>query len=163
MAGIEKGNKNSMKKSGLTAVLAALALLAAGCGSSAVKEIDAKALADTLASEVTYEDSLEVLDEEVAGVYFELEDDVTTSLYMGSGSTAEEVAVFAASDEETAKKQLSHVQDFLDDQKESFQDYIPEEAKRIDDAVLVQRGKYVILCVSADSAKAEEIIEEAFK
>ena len=55
------------------------------------------------------------------------------------------------------------MQAYLDDQAESFRDYIPEETKRVENAVLEQRGKYVILCVSGDPDKAEEIIEKAFK
>ncbi|MCM1106885.1 MAG: DUF4358 domain-containing protein [Blautia sp.] len=152
-----------MKRSGITAVLAALVILASGCGSSGAKEIDAASLAASLASEVTYDDTLEALDEELSGMYFEMEENVTATLYMGSGTTAEEVAVFEAQDEDTAKTQLSHVQDYLDSQKEAVQDYQPEEVKRIEGAVVEQRGKYVILCVSADSTKAKEIIEEAFK
>lgn len=152
-----------MKKSRLTAVLAALVLLAAGCGNNAAKEIDAKALADSLVTGITYDDELELLEDNLADIYFDMEDGVTVSLYMGSGSTAEEVAVFDAPDEETAGKQLAHVQTYLDDQADSFRDYIPEETKRVENAVLVQKGKYVILCVSADSDKAKEMIEEAFK
>ena len=71
--------------------------------------------------------------------------------------------MFDAPDEDTAKKQMEHVQTYLDDQADSFRDYIPEETKRVEDAVLVQKGKYVILCVSASSDQANEIIEEAFK
>ena len=82
---------------------------------------------------------------------------------MSSGSTAEEVAVFTAPDEATASTMKNNVQEFLNDQKTSFEDYIPEEAQRIDDAVLVVKGNYVILCVSGDSDKAQEIIDNAFK
>lgn len=152
-----------MKRSRLTAVLAALALFAAGCGSNAAKEIDAQALADSLATGTTYDDELQKMENELVDVYFDMEEDVTAFLYMGSGSTAEEAAVFEAPDEESAKKQLEHVKAYLADQSESFRDYIPEEVKRVEDAVVEQRGKYVILCVSADSAKAKEIVEEAFK
>lgn len=84
-------------------------------------------------------------------------------MYMGSGSTAEEVAVFTAPDEETARTTEENVQSFLDDQSDSFEKYIPEETKRISNAVLEQKGKYVVLCVSGDSDKAKEIIEKAFK
>lgn len=152
-----------MKKSGLTAVLAALAILTAGCGGDKAKTIDAKALADSLLSEISYEDELEELSEEMAAMSIDTEDGVKTWLYMGSGATSEELAVFETPDEETAKKQLEHVKDFVDDQIEAERDYRPEEVKRLEDAVLEQRGKYVILCVSADSDKAKEIIEKAFK
>ncbi len=152
-----------MKKSRLTAVLAALVLLAAGCGNGAAKEIDPKALADSLVSGIAYDDELQLLEEDAVAVYLDMEEGVTASMYMGSGSTAEEVAVFDAPDEETAKKQKEHVQTYLEDQAESFRDYIPEETKRVESAVLEQKGKYVVLCVSGDSDKAKEIIEEAFK
>ena len=152
-----------MKKSRLTAVLAALVILTAGCGGDKAKEIDAKGLAGSLLSEVTYEDELEELSEEMAAMQFDTEDGVKIYLYMGGGATAEEVAVFEAPDEAAAKKQLAHVKDFVDDQIKTERDYRPEEVKRLEDAVLEQRGKYVILCVSADSDKAREIIEKAFK
>ena len=54
---------------------------------------------------------------------------------LGSGSTAEEVAVFTAPDEETARTTEENVQSFLDDQSDSFEKYIPEETKRISNAV----------------------------
>ncbi len=152
-----------MKKSRLTAVLAALVILTAGCGGDKAKEIDAKALAGSLLSEVTYEDELQELSEQMAAMQFDTEDGVKIYLYMGGGATTEEVAVFEAPDEEAAKKQLDHVKDFVDDQIETERDYRPEEVKRLEDAVLEQKGKYVILCVSADSDKAKEIIEKAFK
>lgn len=152
-----------MKKSRLTAVLAALVILTAGCGGDKAKEIDAKALAGSLLSEVTYEDELQELSEQMAVMQFDTEDGVKIYLYMGGGATAEEVAVFEAPDEEAAKKQLDHVKDFVDDQIETERDYRPEEVKRLEAAVLERRGKYVILCVSSDSDKAKEIIEKAFK
>ncbi len=152
-----------MKKSGITAVLAAFALLMSACGGNTAKTIDIQALADSLATEIAYDDELEALGEDAASIYFELEEGVEVALYMGSGSTAEEVAVFSAPDEETARTQLGHVQDYLDDQAESFRDYIPEEAKRAEDAVLVQKGSYVVLCASGDPDKAGQMIEEAFK
>lgn len=151
-----------MKKSGLFAILFAGALLMAGCGSSE-KTIDAAALAESLTAEISYDDTLEAVDADTVSMYITLPDEVESVMYMGSGSTAEEVAVFTAPDEDTAKETMESVQEHLNDQTESFQDYIPEESKRVGNAVLEQRGKYVILCVSGDSDTAKEIIEEAFK
>jgi hypothetical protein len=151
-----------MKKSGLLAVLAAGALLLAGCGSSE-KTIDAAALAESLSTGITYDDTLELMDEDDVSMYIDLPDDVDSVMYMGSGSTAEEIAVFTAPDEETARETLDSVQSHLDDQTDSFQDYMPEEAKRVGNAVLEQKGNYVVLCVSGESDAAREIIEEAFK
>ena len=151
-----------MRKSGLVATLAAGMLLLAACGSES-KTIDAAALADSLATDISYDDTLEKLGDDDVSMYIEVPEGVKSYVYMGSGSTAEEVAVFEAPDKDTAVTVKDNVQTYLDDQSDSFQDYIPEESKRIGNAVLEQKGQYVILCVSGDSDSAKEIIEKAFK
>ena len=151
-----------MRKSGLVATLAAGMLLLAACGSSS-KTIDAAALASSLATDISYDDTLEQISDEDVSMYIEVPEGVKSYVYMGSGSTAEEVAVFEAPDKDTAATVKENVQTYLDDQSDFFQDYIPEESKRIGNAVLEQKDKYVILCVSGDSDGAKEIIEKAFK
>jgi hypothetical protein len=151
-----------MKKSGVLAILAAGAFLLAGCGSTE-KTIDAAALAETLTTDISYDDELELVDDDDVSMYIDLPDGVESVMYMGSGSTAEEVAVFTAADSDTAAETLESVQSYLDDQADSFEDYLPEEAKRVGNAVLEQKGNYVILCVSGESDTAKDLIEEAFK
>ena len=151
-----------MRKSGIMAVLLAVGLLMGGCGSSA-KTIDANTLAETLTKEISYDDALESVDADTISMYIEVPEGVESVMYMGSGATAEEVAVFTAKDAEAAGETLKKVQEHVDDQTASFKAYKAEEAKRVADAVLKQEGNYVILCVSGDSDKANEIIEEAFK
>ena len=97
-----------MKKSGFIATLAAGMILLAGCGSTQ-KDIDASALAKSLVSDITYDDQLEQIDEDDVSVYIDVPKKVNTIMYMGSGSTAEEVAVFTAPDEETARLSLIHI------------------------------------------------------
>lgn len=151
-----------MRKSGLVATLAAGMLLLAACGSNS-KTIDAAALASSLATDISYDDTLEQISDEDVSMYIEVPEGVKSYVYMGSGSTAEEVAVFEAPDKDTAATVKENVQTYLDDQSDSFQDYIPEESKRIGNAVLEQKDQYVFLCVSGDSDGAKEIIEKAFK
>ena len=151
-----------MKKSGFIATLAAGMILLAGCVSTHT-EIDAAALAKSLVSDITYDDQLEQINDEDISYSIDVPKGVDAIMYMGSGSTAEEVAVFTAPDEETARTTEENVQSFLDDQSDSFEKYIPEETKRISNAVLEKKGKYVVLCVCGDSDKAKEIIEKAFK
>lgn len=149
-----------MKK--IWGIAAALAVIMAGCGSTA-KEIDAAALAESLVNEITYEDKLESVDADTISMYIEVPENTDSVMYMGSGSTAEEVAVFTSKDAAAAGETLKKVQEHLDDQTASFKAYKAEEAKRVEDAVLKQEGNYVILCVSGDADKANEIIEKAFK
>lgn len=151
-----------MKKTGLLAVLTAGVLLLAGCGGAA-KTIDAQALAKSLATEIKYDDTLKELTADEISMLVDLPEDVDSVMYAGSGSTAEEVGVFTTKDSNQAKETMEDVQKYLDDQADSFQDYVPEETKRIGNAVLEQKNQYVVLCVSGDSDQAKEIIEKAFK
>ena len=84
-----------MKKSGFIATLAAGMILLAGCGSTQ-KEIDAAALAKSLVSDITYDDQLEQINDEDISYSIDVPKGVDAIMYMGSGSTAEEVAVFTA-------------------------------------------------------------------
>ena len=151
-----------MKKTGLLAVLTAGVFLLAGCGGAA-KTIDAQALAKSLATEIKYDDTLKELTADEISMLVDLPEDVDSVMYAGSGSTAEEVGVFTTKDSNQAKETMEDVQKYLDDQADSFQDYVPEETKRIGNAVLEQKNQYVVLCVSGDSDQAKEIIEKAFK
>jgi hypothetical protein len=156
----------------VAAAVLAMAFLT-GCGSSATdtestvtadgtQTVDIGTVADTLVNGIEYEDELTQLTEEELSYYVTLEDGVTGVMYMSSGSTAEEVAVFEAPDSSTAGLMKEHVEEYLADQRDSFEKYIPEEAERIDDAVVQQNGNYVVLCVSGDSDKAKSLISEAF-
>lgn len=114
-----------MKKTGLLAVLTAGVLLFAGCGGEA-KAIDAQALAKSLATEIKYDDTLKELTADEISMLVDLPEDVDSVMYAGSGSTAEEVGVFTAKDSNQAKETMEDVQKYLDDQADSFQDYVPE-------------------------------------
>lgn len=149
----------------LVSTLAALSMTAmvlTGCGGKEVS-IDASALAGSLVNDIAYDSELSQLSSDDIENYIDVLDDVEGIMYMSSGSTAEEVVVFTAPDESAAKTMLSNVQQFLEDQESSFEDYIPEEAKRIEDAVTVQKGNYVVVCVSGDSEQAKQIIDQAFE
>ena len=155
----EQVKKNIIIK--LAAVCSLAGALLAGCGKSSSVEVDTEALASSLASDITYSEELSQISESDISSYITMQDDVKGIMYMSSGSTAEEVAVFTAPDEATAATMKENVQEFLDDQKTSFEDYIPEAAQRVENAVLVEKGNYVVLCVSDDSDKAQDIIDKA--
>jgi hypothetical protein len=162
--------ENTMKQNRYRMVAAAAVLAMAfltGCGSSAADAenavtVDIGTVADTLVNGIEYADELTQLTEDELSYYVTIEDGVTGVMYMSNGSTAEEVAVFEAPDSSTARLMKEHVEEYLADQRDSFEKYIPEEAERIDDAVVQQNGNYVVLCVSGDSDKAKTLISEAF-
>ena len=152
---------SAIKKAG--AVFAAACILTACGGKDAAASIDGAALAKSLATDIKYDDKLSELSSDEISGFMDVADGAEGVMYMGSGSTAEEVAVFTCDSEETAEAQKANVETFLADQKTQFDAYNPDEVARIDDAVLKQEGTAVILCVSGDPDKAESIVEEAAK
>ena len=151
-----------MKKTKLfLAGMAAMTLLA-GCGTGKSQNVDVEALEKSLLNDIVYEDTLSKLSDEDISNYIDIPEGVTGVMYMGSGATAESVAVFTAPDEATADILEDNIELYLQDQESAVEDYKPEEAKRIDNAVLEQEGKYVVLCVSGESSKAESIIDKTF-
>lgn len=151
-----------MKRTKLLLAGAAVMALLAGCGSGTSQSVDLDALEKSLVNDISYEDTLSKLSDEDISNYITIPEGVTGVMYMGSGATAESVAVFTAPDEATADILEDNIELYLQDQESAFEDYKPEEAKRIDNAVLEQEGKYVVLCVSGESSKAESIIDKTF-
>ena len=151
-----------MKKPKLfLAGMAAMTLLA-GCGTGKSQNVDVEALEKSLLNDIVYEDTLSKLSDEDISNYIDIPEGVTGVMYMGSGATAESVAVITAPDKATADILEDNIEMYLRDQECAFEDYKPVEAKRIDIAVLEQDGKYVVLCVSGDSSKAEALIDKTF-
>ena len=84
-------------------------------------------------------------------------------MYMGSGATAEEAAVFEAKDEETAKQMAEVANQHIQNQREAFESYIPEEIKKLDKAIVEQKGRYVAVCVTDDVENAQKVIDGYLK
>lgn len=162
-----------MKKRLLSAVLLlamSISLLACGNGGAGdtdkvdnnKKEVNATELAQKLATEITYTGKMEQLDADDIQWYIELEEGVTGIVYEVAGVSSEQVAVFTVPDKAAADKTIASLQELLEDQKSQNAAYDAKVESRIANAVLEYKGNYVILCVSDDSAKAKQIIKEAF-
>ncbi len=148
------------------AASAAACLLFAACGSGDQEiTVDIDALAGALNTGIAYEDPLEKLDDGMVGMLYAVDGLVTGSVvYMGSGATAEEIAVFACNDANTAKNEVRPiVEEHVEDQIESFRDYVPGEVTKLEQAVIRQAGSYVVLSVSNDPDAANSILDEYLK
>lgn len=126
------------------------------------KEVNAQELAQTLATQITYTGKMEQLDADDLKWYIDMEEGVTGIVYEVAGVSSEQVAIFTVPNEDAAKKTMASLEGLLADQKDQNAAYDAKVESRIDNAVLVHKGNYVILCVSDDSAKAKQIIKEAF-
>lgn len=150
------------RKVGRTAALFLLAALIAGCANSA-PTVDVNSLAKSLASDVAYGEPLTELDSDAVERAFHVdpEDVAAVDAYIGSGATVDEVSVWEGKDDAAAQKIEETLQQRVDQRKEDYADYKPEEVPKLDNAVLVRSGKYVVLCVTDDAAAAQKIADEA--
>jgi len=147
---------------GILAFFAITTALFTGCQSKKDINIDITALANDLKSSVTFADTLDEQSSAAFSVAYTIDeaDVVAKKIYVGSGATAEEIAVFEAKDEAAAGRIRSAVDVHIEDNLESFEDYNPDELQKLSDTVIVVAAKYVILCVSDDNETARKTINK---
>ena len=148
-----KKRTNKMKMlAALTVVTLTASAVLYGCGGNRLK------------NEITYNDKLAEPEAETIDILYPgLPKDKIKAMKIyvsSSGGTAEEIAVFEANDEDTAKTIETKLNERIETQKASFKNYVPEELKRLEKAFVIRKGNYVYLSVSADPDKAKSIIEE---
>lgn len=152
-------------KKGLLCAAAVLLLLLPGCsGGSAAKTADVQKVADGLISSVKFKDQMSMLKQDTAVKLYGIDSgDVTkAAVYESTGATAEEVAAFEAKDEQAVGRVKEKAEQRVEDQKSGFQDYQPAEMAKLKNPVLVEKGKYVVLCVSDDNETAKKTIDGFF-
>lgn len=148
-------------------ILAAFIAIAAAIFTSCQQKdivIDVAALADDLKSSVPFVDTLEQPSDAYFSQFYEIDkNDISAKKIYVSAATAEEIAVFEAKDSEAAARIREAVDTHIADNLESFENYDAEAQKRLNDPVIVQKGKYVILCVSDDNDAALKCIDKYTK
>lgn len=158
-------DKKLKKLSYIIIALMMVVSLSACSKKGTMKDIEVETLAESLRNDIVYEDELSSIDLETAEAIYDITDIkiADSAIYVGSGATAEEIAVFQCETEEDAKKLETVLKSRVEEQTESFRDYVPKELEKLEKAVIVVKGKYVILSVSNEDAKAKEIIQNAFQ
>ena len=115
------------------------------------KKVNIEALTKILLQDIKYETKLNLMDDSVVEGIVSLQKD------------SKEVLVVTASSEEKAKKDQGAVEQHLKEMKHSFEDYIPKQADKIENAVIIRCGKYVVACVTDDYETAQNKIVDAFE
>ena len=173
--------KTNVKRMLGTALLLGTMAVATACGSgeeanttdtlqatqeteaSATVEVDIEAAATTLSQNVTFADTMTRVQDAVAGVtILKSSEDTKVVLYQGNGELADEILIMEAVDETVAAAELAVAQQHVTDKKDSFQDYHPEQAQKAGKAIVVQKGKYVIVCITDDVDNAKTQIDNLF-
>ena len=142
----------------LTAALMLFTLISCG-GGETNESVDLAALAQTLLADGSFDDALAQIDDVTVTMLYGIDNAVEQVVYIGSGATPEEIALFSFATAAEAEAGFALAQMRIADQKEAFSDYNAWEMPKLEDAVVKQYGTYVVLCVSGDSSAAA-ILEE---
>lgn len=143
--------------------LAAVGLigLLAGCAQEDPVTLDVPAAADSLKNSLTFQDAIAPADESRVEMLYGIDpaDLTAQKVYVSTGATAEEIAVFEAKDTDAAGRVKAAAEQRIADQKESFQDYNPKELTKLGDPVIETQGNYVILVVCDDAQAARDAVK----
>ncbi len=155
-----------MKK--LHALLAALLLLClCACGSKTAAKQDLPApevLAAELLATGGFAEELTLTENDVGCFLYGLQESDAPGMryYFSSGAVADEIAVLPCADEAALQKVLSECANRLDLQNQLFTVYKPEELPKLKDALVLQRGNTVVLCVATDYDKVRAVLDKYF-
>lgn len=118
--------------------------------------LEPDALAEHLLTVLTFDDSLVVIDGEiasrlynVAGLYEAI------AAYGSTGATAEAVLVLRCADAESAAAAAAKIGKYRSEMADVYADYNLPESLKLKEALLSADGRYVVFCVSPDTAAAE--------
>ena len=149
-----------MKKTTLFICLLTAAALLAGCsGKKKDVTVDVESLASSLASETVTSGSLTKAAADPQTVYFFDENSYDSGVtYRSDGC---EVAVIACKDASGTADAEKKFKEHVESQIELYESYNPAEVEKLKNAVIKSAGKYSVLCVCDDTAKAESLLKEA--
>lgn len=153
-----------MLKKRLIIFLGAFLLLSvSGCGSDDENKSspDVHTLAQQLIEVVTFEDYVDEISREQAQKYYGINSSQINDcvVYMSTGATAEEMAIFEAASESEAVALHGVMTDRKETQIKNYIDKSQKEISRLDSCVLYRQGSFVVYVVSDNTAEVRKVIK----
>lgn len=122
--------------------------------------IDINELAKDIMENSKFEDELNKADNETVTNLYGIQNAVSQIVYMSSGATAEEIAIFEFKDKNESKIALEKARQRIENQKKSFEDYVPKEMQKLEEAIIMSKNKYIIVCVTDHQKDVEKILNK---
>ena len=128
-------------------------------------QINIEGLAEEIAKSSAFEDQLEKVDSEMTMQDYNFSTDEVAQLvsYQGSGASSEEIVILQVKEKSNINSVKDKINTRLDERKEAFESYLPEEVGKIDNSILRVEGNYIILCVAKDANTVNNVINEYIK
>ncbi len=146
------------------ALIMAFALVS--CGESKPSfTMDTKALVDDLHKAQLFLDTLTPISESALNKVIGIKTDhvVDFTYEMGTGVTGEELCVITCDSEDAAKEVFEQVKAHRDDYIKQYESYAPDAIPRMENAVLEQKGVYVVYVAAEANTMAVSICGEYLK
>ena len=141
----------------LLSVILVLSVSACSGDSGKISDASATDVALTVKESIVFVDDMFEVSNEVAADFYNLPEGVTDfKVYMSaSGATAEELAIFKCDSKESSKQVVKACEKRIENLKDKFADYIPEEMVKIENAVIEEKNGFVMF-ICADSTDSAE-------
>lgn len=125
-------------------------------------QINIDELATKISESGAFEDQLIKVDSEMTMSDYGFTNEEVRALvsYQGSGATSEEIVVLEVNDKSNVDSVKGKINTRITDRKEAFASYLPKEVGKIDSNIMQVKGNYVIFCISNDSNKVNNVINE---
>lgn len=151
-----------MFKKTLCIVFAAvLAVLCAACSKTPEKpaEFDGEAAFARILSEVKFAGELEDASAYADYMFGDLPEGTEVKLHTASGTLADAAIMFKLTDESKMAEVRAALDEYLASRTREAELYSPEEAAKLNNALIVEKGRYLIACVTDDVAAASSILK----
>ena len=128
-------------------------------------QINIEDLATKIAESGAFEDEIAKIDSEMIMSDYNITTDEGEGFvsYQGSGATSEEIVILKVKDKSNLNDVKDKINSRIQERKQAFQSYLPEEVGKIDNNILRVEGNYIIFCVSNDSSKVNQITNDYVK
>lgn len=145
-------------------VMTLFLVLTTACSGKKVYAVEEEVFMQALCQEVSFACQLQQVKPEAAGAFFTFETPPEKMvMYMGAGAYADCAGIFTAASEGETEALKNVVERYKQDLRASFEDYIPAEAEKVDTGIVVQKGRYVVLCITTEHEAADTWIDAYFE
>lgn len=125
--------------------------------------IDINKISEDIMENIEFEDELNKMDNDTVSKLYDINNATSQLVYMSSGATAEEIAIFEFKDKEECKIALEKTNKRIEEQKQNFKDYMPKEMKKLENAIIKNKNKYLIVCITNNQEEIEKILNKYIK
>lgn len=153
-----------MKKLALILISALLMLGFAGCKGEEINVAPAEMTGKILESFPS--DIMAEVTSDRIQAYYDLDTGILDgmSVYIdGSGGFADELAIFKVKNSGDTDAVKKAIEKRLEERKELFRDYNPDEFAKLENSTVTVKGNYVLFVVSDDNSITEKAFGEFFK